>query len=73
VRRGDVMVLQTGGGGGFGDPRDRDPELVARDVGYGYVTREGAMRDYGVVMTKEGRLDPAETERLRAQLRQSSS
>ncbi len=67
------MVLQSGGGGGFGDPLDRDPELVERDVSYGYVTREGAARDYGVVITAEGRLDQAETERLRAQLRQSSS
>jgi N-methylhydantoinase B len=67
------MVLQSGGGGGFGDPFDRDPELVARDVGDGYVTRDGAARDYGVVVTAEGRLDAAETERLRAQLRKHPS
>ena len=47
------MVLQTGGGGGFGNPLDRDPVLVAQDISYGYVTREGAERDYGVVITAE--------------------
>ena len=66
VRNGDVMVLQTGGGGGFGNPLDRDPVLVAQDISYGYVTREGAERDYGVVITAEGLVDGPETERLRS-------
>lgn len=68
VRNGDVMLLQTGGGGGFGDPLARDPNLVAQDLNYGYVTREGAARDYGVVIAAEGRVDLEETERLRASL-----
>ena len=42
------MRLETPGGGGFGDPRTRDPERIARDVRLGYVTREAAQRDYGV-------------------------
>ena len=67
------MVLQTGGGGGFGDPFDRDPKLVERDVRYGYVTCDGAASDYGVIMTPDGRLDATATERHRAQFRQSSS
>jgi N-methylhydantoinase B len=73
VRRGDVMVLQTGGGGGFGNPLDRDPQFVARDVSYGYVTRDSAAHGYGVVITADGHLDQAATERLRTQLRQNSS
>jgi N-methylhydantoinase B len=36
------------GGGGYGDPRDRDPAALAEDIRNGYVTPEGARRDYGV-------------------------
>jgi N-methylhydantoinase B len=47
-----IVELHTGGGGGFGDPRERDPERVRRDVRDGYVSLEAAERDYGI------RLDP---------------
>jgi N-methylhydantoinase B len=73
VKRGDVMLLQSGGGGGFGDPLARDPVLVERDVRYGYVTPEGASRDYGVAITPDGHLDPFETDRLRSQRLQSDT
>jgi N-methylhydantoinase B len=63
----------TNGGGGFGDPLERDPEHVKRDVRDGYVTIEGAARDYGVVVTGDPEDDPENlvvdvqaTERLRA-------
>ena len=46
IRRGQKVRLETPGGGGFGDPRERDPERVARDVRLGYVTAEAARRDY---------------------------
>ena len=39
LRQGDLIRLETSGGGGFGDPAARDPELRARDVALGYVTR----------------------------------
>ncbi|MBM4441851.1 MAG: hydantoinase B/oxoprolinase family protein [Candidatus Rokubacteria bacterium] len=42
------VLIQTPGGGGFGDPRDRDPKDVAADVAAGRVTRESAARVYGV-------------------------
>ncbi len=45
--RGDIIRLETSGGGGFGAPGARDPEAVARDVALGYVTRPAAARDYG--------------------------
>jgi N-methylhydantoinase B len=51
LETGDIIELQTGGGGGFGDPLVRDPEHVRRDVVDGYVTREAAERDYRVVLT----------------------
>ena len=52
--RGDVLRVELGGAGGFGDPRTRPPEAVLRDVREGYVTPEGALRDYGVVLTRSG-------------------
>lgn len=61
VRSGDVMILETGGGGGFGDPLARDPDLVRRDILNGYVTRDGAERDYAVVLTDDLRVDRAAT------------
>jgi N-methylhydantoinase B len=45
-----VVELRTGGGGGFGDPMQRDPERVRADVRDGYVSVEAAVRDYGVVL-----------------------
>ena len=47
-RRGDFIRLELPGGGGFGDPRERDPDQVAADVADGLITREAAERDYGV-------------------------
>jgi N-methylhydantoinase B len=57
---------QLGGGGGWGDPRKRDPQAVLDDVLDGYVSLEGARRDYGVVLTPDGRaLDREATEAAR--------
>ncbi len=52
---GTVIDLHTGGGGGFGRPLERDPERVRVDVLDGYVSKEAAKRDYGVVL--DDRLD----------------
>jgi N-methylhydantoinase B len=51
VRAGDTLTLTMAGGGGYGDPKMRDPEAVVRDVKAGLVSKESATRDYG--------LDPA--------------
>jgi N-methylhydantoinase B len=48
VSPGDRVTLLTAGGGGHGDPRQRDPEAVRRDVAEGYVSPEAARRTYGV-------------------------
>ncbi len=45
--------LRLSGGGGYGDPFERDPELVATDVREGYVTAVAARRDYGVCLTPD--------------------
>lgn len=63
---GEVLVNDTGGGGGFGDPFERDPSRVARDVRNGFVSVEAAARDYGVAVDAATfEVDVASTERLR--------
>ncbi len=72
LRQGDVFRLDTPGGGGFGDPLAREPERVLSDVREGYVSREAAERDYGVVIveTEHGlAVDAAATARKRAQMK----
>ncbi|MBX9739900.1 MAG: hydantoinase B/oxoprolinase family protein [Beijerinckiaceae bacterium] len=66
VKRGDAYMMQSGGGGGFGDAAQRDPALVALDVREGYVTREAAASSYAVVIDKAGGVDEAATAALRA-------
>ncbi|MFN0070190.1 MAG: hydantoinase B/oxoprolinase family protein, partial [Chloroflexota bacterium] len=48
LKRGDVVRVETGGGGGYGEPRHRSDEDVLADVRNGYVSSEAAERDYGV-------------------------
>jgi N-methylhydantoinase B len=47
---GDLISIRTGGGGGYGDPFERDPEAVRRDVIDGYVSIEAARGEYGVAI-----------------------
>jgi N-methylhydantoinase B len=68
VEAGDVLHFITWGGGGWGDPLDRDPALVAREVAQGLVTREGA-RAYGVVLGNAGGVDESATAALRGTMR----
>ncbi|HEX8445768.1 MAG TPA: hydantoinase B/oxoprolinase family protein [Sphingomonas sp.] len=63
VQAGDQLHFITWGGGGWGDPLDRDPVLVEKEVTQGLVTADGARR-YGVVVG-----DPAATTALRAVMR----
>ena len=64
---GTVYRQLAGGGGGYGDPRQRPADLVAREVRYGYVSVESAREDYGVVVEPEtALLDEAATASLRA-------
>jgi len=66
LNRGDAYMMQSGGGGGFGDPMERDPELVAGDVREGYVSADVAHNVYGVVLTAAGDVDVAATKLRRA-------
>ena len=54
LRRGQRLRLETPGGGGWGDPRERDPAKVARDVRLGYVSPEAAREGYGVEIGPDG-------------------
>jgi N-methylhydantoinase B len=67
VARGEVIRIETTGGGGWGDPLTRDPHAVARDVAQGKVSQEAAERDYGVVLVGVD-VDAAATAARRADL-----
>ncbi len=49
LKRGDIIRLVTGGGGGWGHPHDRPVEAVLADIRGGFVSAEAALRDYGVL------------------------
>lgn len=73
VAAGSVVELRTGGGGGFGDPFERDPARVRIDVLDGYVTREAAERDYGVVLRDTLAVDDRATAARRATAAESGA
>jgi len=66
LKPGDVVTFHAPGGGGYGDPLERDPELVERDVINGYVSMEKAKEEYGVIIDpKTMKLDIEATQELR--------
>jgi len=65
IRRGDILRIETGGGGGHGHPFDRPPEAVLEDVRGGFVSVDAARRLYGVAIADDA-LDLAATKSLRA-------
>lgn len=69
VHAGDCLEYVTWGGGGWGDPLERDPELVAKEIRQGLVTKKGA-RDYGVVIER-GKVNASATKTLRLKMRKS--
>ena len=64
---GDVVSFRLSGGGGYGDPLERDPEAVARDVRLGLVSPEGARDRYSVVIDSDGNVDAGATAVLRSE------
>ena len=67
MNEGDEMLFVTPSGGGYGDPLERDPELVAVDVADELVSVEDAREHYGVVVGADGSIDAAATGKLRAE------
>lgn len=68
LRREDVVREESAGGGGYGDPLERDPDLVAMDVRLGYFTADQADRRYGVVLNADDSVDEPATGRRRQEL-----
>ncbi|MCI4397045.1 MAG: hydantoinase B/oxoprolinase family protein [Thermoprotei archaeon] len=69
--KGDLVSLRSGGGGGWGDPLERDPKLVATDVKNEYITIEQARNIYGVVIDpRSSEVDYKETQALREKLKE---
>ena len=72
LKSGDIITMDAAGGGGYGDPVERDAEMVMKDVLNGYVSLEGAREDYGVAIDPETmKVDIDETERLRGSLKKA--
>jgi N-methylhydantoinase B len=70
VNAGDEMLFVTPSGGGYGDPLDRDPELVLEDCRLELISTDVAREVYGVVVDAERRaVDPEATKRVRADRR----
>lgn len=66
MKPGDVVTIDAPGGGGYGKPFERDPEMVLHDVIEGYVSIEGAKSEYGVaISTDTMTIDWEETKKLR--------
>ncbi len=70
VRAGEVVVIRTTGGGGWGDPLDRPYDDVARDVAWRKVSVGAAATSYGVVIA-DGQVDEAASDALRERLRRA--
>ena len=70
VKVGDVLIYNTWGGGGWGNPLERDADLVAREVRQGLVSVKGA-RSYGVVLDEGNTVDEAATKDLRAVMQEN--
>jgi N-methylhydantoinase B len=66
LERGDAYKMLSGGGGGFGNPLERDLDKVAEDVREGYVSAQVAREVYQVALDAQGRVDAQATARLRA-------
>jgi N-methylhydantoinase B len=69
VPQGTLYHQEAGGGGGYGDSKERPAEKVAAEVKNGVISPEAARRDYGVAVGPEGELDQTETARLRGEER----
>jgi N-methylhydantoinase B len=71
---GDLVLMDAAGGGGYGNPLEREPERVRQDVMDGYVSRERAREDYGVVLDSSSlEVNIPETEKLRSSMQAQGS
>jgi N-methylhydantoinase B len=66
--KGDVVRMLTPSGGGYGNPLEREIERIAADMKQGFLSRESATRDFGIVFNASKQIDTQATERNRARL-----
>ena len=74
IEAGSVVNIKTTGGGGWGDPLQREAEMVCADVRAGLVSEAAALEDYGVVLVKDGHLlsaDASATAKRRDEMREA--
>jgi len=71
IQRDDTVVMCSSGGGGYGDPLERETDRVMEDVNFGYVSFERARSGYGVVITNAGSVDEGATKALRSEMKSS--
>jgi N-methylhydantoinase B len=72
LKKGDTYSTYPSGGGGWGDPLDRDPELVRIDVQNEIISFKSAEKIYGVIVSRDDyQIDSDATSRLREELRSS--
>ena len=69
IQCNDTVVMCSSGGGGYGDPLDRETDRVLEDVNFGYVSIERARDGYGVVIASDGSIDKEATLALREELK----
>jgi N-methylhydantoinase B len=73
ITHNDLLQYRWSGGGGYGDPLDRDPQAVGVDVKKGLVTRQFAEKVYGVVLNEQSVANLRETSLLRDKLKETRS
>lgn len=71
LQDGDIVVMETAGGGGYGDPLERDPEKVRKDVSLGYLSAGEALRRYGVALMSDASVDTQATRKKREEIKSS--
>jgi N-methylhydantoinase B len=65
IPKGERLIIEMPGGGGLGDPAQRDPDLVADDLKNGFISPNRARDDYKVVVREDLSIDVEATQRLR--------
>jgi N-methylhydantoinase B len=70
LAKGDVLYMRVASGGGYGDPLERDPELVRKDVNSGLISMEAARNLYGIVLDSTGGVDIQASRALRKSLKE---
>ena len=66
IKEGDIIEILTPGGGGWGNPFERDIGKVDSDIHEGFISTESAAEDYGVVFKKDEKMiDVEQTKKLR--------